>query len=339
MRWFGGILLRFPVALVAIGVGAWGGLAIWLRAPAPEPVRGVLAAILAVLCVRATLALLVGRGFRRLLGFAVAILAVAVWWSTLRPSNDRDWQPDVARPPTAAFEGDRVTIRNVRNFDYRTETDYDEHWEERTYDLSKLTGVDLFLSYWGAPGIAHTLVSWEFENGLPLVISIETRKEKGEAYSAIRGFFRDYELYYVIADERDLVRLRTNYRGEQVFLYRIRMPPATARALLVDYLEEADRLSEHPRWYNAATHNCTTAIRKHVQHVAAGRPLDWRILVNGYLDQLMYERDTIDTSRPFAELRAMSDVTERAKAADKDPEFSRRIREGIPTLAKKVGEP
>ena len=294
-------------------------------------VRGILAAVVVLFCLRAVLALLVGRGFRRLIGFAAVMLAVGVWWSTLRPSNDRDWQSDVARPPTAEINGDLVTIHNVRNFDYRTETDYDEHWEDRTYDLSKLTAVDLFLSYWGAPGIAHTLVSWEFSNNLPLVISIETRKEKGEAYSAIRGFFRDYELYYVIADERDLVRLRTNYRGEQVFLYRIRMPLPTARALLVDDLEEADRLSEHPRWYNAATHNCTTAIRKHVQRVTAGNPFDWRILVNGYLDQLMYERRTIDTSLPFAELRRISEVTERAKAADKDPEFSKRIREGIPT--------
>jgi hypothetical protein len=326
-----GALLRAPLALVLIGIGAWGVLALWLRAPAPDFARGILAAVVALSCLRGALAVLVGRGFRRLIAFAVVMFAVAAWWSTILPSNDRDWQPDVARPPTAEINGDLVTIHNVRDFHYRSETDYDEHWEDRTYDLSKLTSLDLFLSYWGAPGIAHTLMSWEFSNSLPLVISIETRKEKGESYSAIRGFFRDYELYYVMADERDLVGLRTNYRGEQVYLYRIHVPIEVARALLIDYLEEANRLARHPRWYNAATHNCTTAIREHVKHVSAGNPFNWRILVNGYLDQLMYERGTIDTSRPFEELRKLSDITDRAKAADQDPDFSKRIREGIPT--------
>jgi hypothetical protein len=323
------VLLRAPLALGLLGIAAWGGLALWLRAPLPEFVRAGLVLVVALLALRAAWALLIGRGYRRLLGFALALVMLVAWWSTLRPRNDRDWQADVARPPTAEFNGDLVTIHNVRNFDYRSETDYDEHWETRTYDLSKLVGVDLFLSHWSSPAIAHTLMSWEFSDDPPLVISIETRKEKGESYSAVRGFFRDYELYYVIADERDLVRLRTNYRGEQVYLYRLRVPVETARALLIDYLEEANRLATHPRWYNAATHNCTTAIRKHVQHVSAGRPFDWRIIVNGYLDELMYERETIDTSRAFVELKRLSDVTARGKAADKDPDFAKRIREGI----------
>ena len=262
--------------------------------------------------------------------FLAAVAGFLLWYAGVEPSNDRDWMPDVARPPVAVFDGDRVTIRNIRNFHYRSETDYDERWEERTYDLSKLEGVDLFLSYWGSPSIAHTIVSWEFADSLPLAISIETRKEKGESYSTVRGFFREYELYYVVADERDLVGLRTNHRGEHTYLYRVGMSRDAARALLVDYLEEVNRLAEHPKWYNALTHNCTTTIRKHIQHVSAGNPWNWRILVNGYLDELMYERGTIDTSRPFAEMKALSEITERAKAAGDDAAFSERIREGIP---------
>lgn len=324
-------LVRLPIALAAVLVGVLAAMALWLKLPAVEIVRGTTAATVVVLALAAAWTILTARAWLRLVAFAVALLCVGVWWSTLQPSNDRDWLADVARPPTAEFTGDLVTIRNLRNFDYRSETDYDERWETRTYDLSKLTGVNLFLSHWSSPAIAHTIVSWEFADGPPLAISIETRKEKGESYSSIRGFFRDYELYYVVADERDLVRLRTNYRGEQVYLYRVKMPIEIARALLVDYLEEATRLAARPRWYNAATHNCTTAIRKHILQVAGRNPFDYRIIVNGYLDEMMYERGTISTALPFKELEKLSDITARAKVADQDPDFSRRIRVGLPT--------
>ena len=231
------------------------------------------------------------------------IVAIALWWTSIPPSNSRDWTPDVARTARATFDGSHVTIQNVRNFNYRSENDYDQRWETRTYDLDRIQGLDLFISFWGPTEIAHTIVSWDFDDGQHLAISIETRKEKGESYSALRGFFRQYELYYVVADERDLVGLRTNYRGEQVYLYRIRVPPAQARALLVDYLDEVNSLADHPEWYNALTQNCTTTIRGHTQHIGAAGSFDWRMLVNGHLDELLYERGQIDTSLPFAEIK------------------------------------
>ena len=269
---------------------------------------------------------------RALLPVLGLLLVVVAWWSQIPPRNDRDWYPDVARPPRATIAGNRLTIENVRNFDYRTETEYTERWETRTYDLDHLRGLDLYLSYWGPTLIAHTVLSWEFDDGPPVAVSIETRKEKGESYSALRGFFRQYELYYVVADERDAIRLRTNYRGERVYLYRMRMPPEDARAVLLDYLKEVNRLAERPRWYNALTHNCTTTIRHHAQHVGKSRPWDWRILVNGRIDELGYENGRLDTSLPFPELRKRSDITEKAKAADAAPDFSMRIREGLPGM-------
>ncbi len=178
--------------------------------------------------------------------------------------------------------------------------------------------------------IAHTITSWDFGGGQHLAISIETRKEKGESYSAVRGFFRKYELYYVVADERDVVRLRTNYRGEQAYLYRIHMTPEGARALLLDYLRQVNLLAEHPRWYNALTHNCTTMIRYHMKEVGGSRPWDWRILANGRLDQLGYERGTIDTSLPFPELKQRSNITMKAQATGSAADFSARIRDGLP---------
>ncbi|MGH7429700.1 MAG: DUF4105 domain-containing protein, partial [Candidatus Methylomirabilaceae bacterium] len=203
-------------------------------------------------------------------------------------------------------------------------------WEDRTYDLARLRGLDLFLSFWGPTLIAHTIMSWEFDDGQHLAVSIETRREQGEPYSALRGFFRQYELYYVVADERDLVRLRTNYRGERVYLYRLRGTPELARALLLAYVDEVNRLATRPKWYNAFTHNCTTAIRFHVQQVGIRNPWNWRILTNGKADELLYLRGTIHTGLPFAELRAKSDITTKAQAADHDPAFSRRIRAGLP---------
>jgi hypothetical protein len=253
-----------------------------------------------------------------------------LWWLSLEPSNERDWEPSVARAPRATLTGDRLTLENLRNFDYRTETDFDEVWDTRSWDLSKLAGVDLFLSYWGSPWIAHTIVSWQFSEGPPLAISIETRKESHEEYSALRGFFRQFELYYVVSDERDVVRVRTNYRGERVRLYRMAAGADFAREVLLDYVDEINRLADHPRWYNALTHNCTTAIQHHVDHVAPGDPWNWRILVNGVLDELAYMRGNVNTSISFDELRARSDITERAQTADTDLAFWQRIRHALP---------
>jgi hypothetical protein len=262
--------------------------------------------------------------------FGALFLAVLIWWLSLEPSNEREWLPDVARLPAAEIDGDRVVVRNVRNFVYRSEFDYDERWEERTYDLSKLKGVDVFLIYWGSPWIAHTIMSWVFEDQPPLAISIETRKEVGEEYSAVRGFFRQFEIYYVVSDELDVIRLRTDHRGEDVYLYRLLASPELARDVLLDYFEEINQLAAKPRWYNAFRYNCTTAIRHHVQNVAPGSPFDWRILLNGHIDQLAYERGNIDTSLPFDELKQKSEINERARAVVRDSDFSTKIREGLP---------
>ncbi len=171
-------------------------------------------------------------------------------------------------------------------------------------------------------------VSWDFESGPPLTISIETRKEVGESYSAVRGFFRQFELYYVVSNENDVARVRTNYRGENLYLYRMRGDPEKARVLLLDYLQSINALHETPAWYNALEHNCTTSIRQHIRQVIPV-PWDWRVLVNGYLDQAGYEYGTFNNTLPFEELRQRSHINERAKAAGRS-DYSERIREGLP---------
>jgi hypothetical protein len=221
-------------------------------------------------------------------------------------------------------------VRNVRNFRYRSRTDFDERWEERRFDLSRLDGLDIFFIYWGAPLIAHTIVSWSFADGQHLAISVETRKKKGQSYSAIKAFFRQYELIYVAADESDVIKLRTNIRGEEVYLYRLRTPQGAARVLLLDFLEAMNAISQKPRWYNALVANCTTIIRERVIHAGGRAPFSWRLLANAYLPELLYRRGTIDTSLSFAELKAKSRINDRARETGEGEDFSVAIRSGLP---------
>jgi hypothetical protein len=262
---------------------------------------------------------------------AVACSLVLAWWSTQTPRNDRQWQPDVAQLAWAEINGDEITLHNVRNCDYRSPTDFTPHWETRKLRLSQLTGVDMFINYWGSPWMAHPIVSFQFADAPPICFSIETRKEVGEKYSAIGGLYRQYELTYIAADERDVVRLRTNYRkGEESYLYRTKISPERARERFLEYLSNLNQMRDQARWYNAITTNCTTAIRS--QHPKAERlPFDWRLLVNGKGDEMLYERKMIATDDlPFPELRTRALINPAAQAADQSPDFSKLIRQNRP---------
>ncbi len=293
------------------------------------PKAGPFAAIVFVIAVLVSVIFVRGKLLKLGIVFG-AFAVVASWWLTLKPSNDRLWQPDVAQTAWAKINGDKVTIHNVRNCDYRTETDFTPHWETRTVRLSQITGMDVAINYWGSPWIAHPIVSFQFSGALPLCFSIETRKTIGQKYSTLEGFYRQYTLIYVVADERDCIRLRTNYRGEDVYLYHTLASPAQARERFREYVNTINALHENPRWYNAVTSNCTTSIR--TQRAAKLRaPWDWRILFNGKADEMLYQDHAIATGGlPFSELKQRSLINERARAADKDPNFSRVIREGLP---------
>ena len=293
------------------------------------PIASTAAAMLFVVVVVA--AILFVR--RKLLKFAITLgvcALVASWWFTLKPSNDREWQPDVAQTAWAQIDGDQITIHNVRNCEYRAESDFTPRWETRTVWLSQITGMDLAINYWGSPWIAHPIVSFQFSDALPLCFSIETRKTVGQQYSTLEGFYRRYTLIYVVADERDCIRLRTNYRREDVYLYHTLASPAQARERFREYINTVNLLHENPRWYNAVTSNCTTSIR--AQRAAQLRAAwDWRILLNGKADEMLYQHHAIATGGlPFTQLKQRSLIDERARAADQSPEFSRLIREGLP---------
>lgn len=316
------------VWLLLAGLTAWAAAALYVDFPLQG--AGIAAAVVYLALIGACFALLSGQR-RKIIACAAMFLLVLAWWWTLQPSNARDWQADVAQTPWAEIDGDKVTIHNVRNFDYRTETDYTPNWETRTYDLRDIRGADLFITFWGSPWIAHPIISFQFGDHDHLAFSVETRKEVGEEYSTVRGFFRQYELIYIIADERDLVRLRSNYRvGEEVYLYRTTATPEAAREVFLDYLRGANELQRDPAFYNAITSNCTTNIRIHTKAVAGAHaaPWDWRLLLNGKGDEFAYQNERLAGDLPFAQLKAQAHINDAARAADQSPEFSALIRVG-----------
>lgn len=331
LRWAAWLLVRAAVAIAVLIAAGWATLAIeysnipiaWLRtALAVAFAAGTIAAFIWI-----------RPRIRALAVFAAAFMIVFIWYRLIPASNDRDWTPDVAVTPTAEIDGDRVVVHNVRNFHYRSETDFDVHYEDRTYDLSRLRAADLIMSYWGPRAICHTFITAVFDDGQHLCMSIETRKEKDEGYSAIQGMFRRFELVYVFADERDLIGLRTDHRHEDVYLYRLRIKPQRVREIFMDYMKEANELAATPAWYNALTDSCSVGIIYHSWSSQGHRPFRLRYLLNGHWDEYLYQDGGIFNAMPFDQLRAASRVNERAQAAGEADDFSAQIRVGIPMLA------
>ena len=326
--------IALPTAVLAVALAtAWGALALYYLAPASEGVRQGLGWIVAALGLALVTALVAGRwrvpaGLAFGAGLAVAVVA----WTGARPSNTRDWQPEVAVLPSAVIEGNRVTVRNIRNFDYRTETDFTPAYYDRTFDLDRLDRVDLVAAYWMGPAIAHLFVTFGFGED-HLAISVEARKDRTRPYGTLPGFFRQYELVYVVADERDAIRVRTNYRRsppEDLYLYRVTAPIDNGRRTFLDYMRNINRIAARPRFYNTLTTNCTTMIRAHAAVNPGAVPYSWKILLSGYAPEYAYDRGRLDRSMPFSELRRRSHINAAAQAADQAPDFSRRIRAALP---------
>jgi hypothetical protein len=325
-------LLTLAVLLSCV----WAVLALYYQVPVAAPWPTVAGGLWALLGLASIALAWRGEAARALLSYGVALAMLLGWWVRIAPSNDRPWADDVAQQLSGQVVGNIVTLQNVRNFDWRSDTDYSVRWETRRYNLDQLRSVDLAVSYWMGPAIGHTLVSFGFDDGKggtdQVVFSIEIRKERGEQFSAIAGFFKKYELSVIAADERDVLRVRTNVRDEDVYLYRVAMPPATMRALFLSYLDEAQAMAKTPSFYNTLTANCTTIVFNMAQHIVGGLPLDYRLLASGYLPEYLFDMGALTPGVDLATLRAAGRITDRAKAAASDPQFSQAIRRGIASL-------
>jgi hypothetical protein len=319
------------LALLIAGSGVWGALLLEYAGPRNDLAHKALVIGFSLAAAAALIALFMPRWRWWAIGaYGILCAGLAILWSSIEPTNERDWPPEAAVLPYATIAGDRVIVHNIRNFDYRSETDFTPAYYDKAFDLRELRSVDIVTSYWMGPAIAHVFVSFGFAGDDYLAISIEVRKPKGEGYSTLKGFFRQYELIYVVADERDIIRLRTNYRRdppEDVYIYRIKGPIEAGQRLFLEYMNRMNALRTQPEFYNTLTTNCTTNIWTN-SHVNAGRvPLSWKILASGYVPEYLYEQGRLEAAGlSFPELRERSHVNARAQAADKAADFSRRIR-------------
>ena len=275
-------------------------------------------------------ALWLARSRRALLLFVGLFLCVLVWWTSIRPTHNRPWRPEVAAMPRAFIDDDRVRITGVRDFDYRSRHDFTVRYREREVSISHLTSIDFFVSYFLAGPVAHTFLSFNFDNAPPLCISIETRPEVGKGFAPVASLFKQFELIYIVGDERDLVRVRTNFRGEDVYLYHIRTTPDRARRLFRIYLDRINELADRPEFYNLLTNSCTINIVRYARAAGKVSPFDFRYIFNGFVDEYLYCIGLVDTALPFDQLRPRSKINDAAQTADDAPNFSQRIRAAVP---------
>ncbi len=325
----GRAVLFVAIALLTVLSGAWGALALWYQLPGGAVARTLGGAVWALALIALAVFAISRRSWLPLGIYVVMYAALLIWWASIAPSNQRVWSDDVARMLTGAVQGNLVTLDNVRDFNWRSDTDYDARWETRHYDLDRLVSADAVLSYWGSKAIAHAMISFGFDDGSHVVYSVEIRKKRGEQYSSIGGFFRQFETILVAADERDIIRVRTNVRGEDDYLYPLRMDKPAMRALFLSYVEAANTLSVKPAFYNTITSNCTTIVYRMARQIDSGLPWDMRLLLTGYLPEYLYKVGALDRSVPVEQLRQRGRITGRARNTTPSDDFSKAIRAGL----------
>jgi hypothetical protein len=319
--------------LLTVATSCWAVLAFWFQLRRRAALRTVAVSLWSMLSVATLAALWCGHARPLVFLYAAAFLGLLGWWWSIRPSNDESWADEGARTSFGLITGDEVTLYNVRNFDWRSRSDYTARWETRHYDLRALASLDLITSYWRGPAIAHVLVSFGFSDGDQVVFSVEIRRRRDQPYSEIAGFFKGFNLSIIAADERDVIRVRTNIRGEDDYLYRVRLVPAARRALFCAYVDQANKLVHTPRFYNTLTVNCTTLVYRMMRHIVGHLPLDVRLIFSGYLPGYVYAVGGLDPRYTLEQLRAFGRITARAQQADRSADFSAAIRSGIPPLA------
>ncbi len=251
-----------------------------------------------------------------------------------RPSHERNWELGQEQLPHFNFDGDRMTIEKFRHFKWRTETEADIRYETRTFDVTDITGVDVFISHFDDfEGLAHIFLSFGFSDGRHVVISLETRREVGETFSPFLGILRQFEVIYIVGSEQDIVGLRTDIRDERVYLYRTIASPAQAQELLRKLAEDVNAIYQRPQMYNTLTNNCTNALTRRVEDMSTVKfPLTWKTLLPGYFDEVLYEMGLIVPMGNFSETKRNS-LIDNIRVHRHSPEYESDLRAviGIPS--------
>jgi hypothetical protein len=318
------IVIKFLFGLFIVGFGVWAGMGIWFQ------LKGVTGSFILVCWALLSLVAIYALGFQ---GFgsgwawvyAVAVLLFIGWWASIPARLDRDWADELAYTVTGTQTGRLVTLHNVRDFNWETGA---QNWIERDFDLDQIQGLDVILSYWGSPKIAHAIISFRFNDVEPISFSVEIRKEKGEVFSSISGFFKTYEQAFIAANEADIVALRTNHRDpiEDVYLYPLNNPLPEVEALFMGYVNRGNELADDPAWYHTITANCTTVIFDLVRSFRKDVKLDKRIILSGLLPELFVERGVIDRKQPYGDYRVVAAITSKGQAAPSRDSYSATIR-------------
>lgn len=313
----------------------WGNLALYYQAPKPA----LWMAVWSLLALSCAVLLWVRGATQGVIAYLVLHGCLLVWWNTLEPSNEHIWADDLAQMTHGEVQGSRVTLHNVRNFNWKSETEYEPRWETRRYDLTQLQSVDMITSHWGMQSIAHVLVSFGFSDGQFVTFTVEIRKKQGQSFSEIGGFFKDFELSIMATDERDAISVRPNVRGEDSYLYRLEMPQELMQQLFLAYINQANDLVEQPRFYNTITANCTTIVFDMMRHIT-GRslPLDPRLILTGYLPSYVQEQGGLVPDYPLPVLTERGRITERSKQAAEASNYSQKIRDGVPGWSQRLSQ-
>ncbi|WP_223428759.1 lipoprotein N-acyltransferase Lnb domain-containing protein [Tateyamaria pelophila] len=323
-------ILLFILFVAVAYATLWASMAFWFKLPGPDLVRWCVMIAFGLLGVGTLIAIFKTVRWRWLSVFAISMLAIVVWWNTLIPPVDGNWPADVSRQVTGTIDGDILTLHNVRAFNWRTAEDFTEKWVTRTYDLSTIDSADIFLSFWAGPSMAHFMLSFGFEDGRYVTFSNEVRRSIGGSFSPVADFFKANPIIMIASEEYDIVGLRSNVRKERVQLFRLKTDAAQRREYVEAYVSTVNELAEKPRWFNSAFTNCSSTAILLARHIGAQLPTDWRLLINGYMPEYLYERGALDTNVTLEELFLLGDVTERATAVGLNEGYSAAIREGVP---------
>lgn len=329
LRFLRGMVLGVLVVLIAC-FSVWSALALWYRLPAPELLRVGIAVLAILIGLGVILAVFSRKRIYALAIFAALMAVIGVWWSTIIPSENGNWSPEVARQVTGEIEDDILTLTDVREFQWHSKTNYTVGWDTRQYDLSTLKSLDMFLSYWAGPEMAHLIFSFGFEDGRYLAWSVEVRRQVGGGFSPVADLFKSNTLSIIASEETDVIGVRSNFRGENVFIFRLDTDAKSIRKLLVEYVVDANELAKQPEFFNSLTTNCTTTVYRMMIAVGATTPLNWRLVLNGYLPQYAYQQGVLDNNYSVDELRSLGQIDARAKIAGLNGQYSAAIRVGVP---------
>ncbi len=325
------LILRILLSLTLLVMSIWGALALHYQEPLEPIWTRALIALWSILSLLSLFSLWRKRYLINFGYFLLMFCMLLLWWSSIKPTHEKDWADDVMYMASGEVKGNLVTVHNVRNFKWRAEDAYIPKWETRTYDLTKIQSIDLFTSHWGIEAIAHVLVTFGFSDGQFITFTVEIRKTKGQSFDSLAGFFKAYELSIIATDERDAVGVRPNVRGEDTYLYRLNMPKETMRQLFTAYIKKANDLVEQPQFYHTITANCTTIVFDMMEHISGKMPFDYRVLATGYLPEYVqdlngfYAKDV-----PLEELTQKGLINTRSKAAMNLNTYSQDIRRDVP---------